>query len=216
MKKLKYLNLGLTAILLAVAACTTPTSILSSYKSPDVNGHVAYKKVFVSALTADVSAQQTVENELSRYLGTRGIATVKSSDTFPPDFHKSGEDKDKDVVLSKIRAAGCDGILTIALVNKETETRYVQGSGPVGPYYGSYGMYYGYGYGSFYSQGYYTNDKIYYIQTNIFDAQTEKLIWSAQSKTYNPSSLSDFLKGYEEAISDQIIKDGLVAPPAKK
>ena len=89
MKKLKYLNLAITAILLAVA-CTTPTSILSSYKAPDVTGHVAYKKVFVSALTSDVTAQQTVENELSRYLGTKGIATVKSSDVFPPDFHKSG------------------------------------------------------------------------------------------------------------------------------
>ena len=135
---------------------------------------------------------------------------------FPRIFIKAGEDKDKDVVLSKIRSANCDGILTIALVNKETETRYVQGSGPVGPYYGSYGMYYGYGYGSFYSPGYYTNDKIYYIQTNIFDVQSEKLVWSAKSKTYNPSSLDDFLKGYEAAISEQIIKDGLVAPAAKK
>jgi hypothetical protein len=214
MKKLKYLNLVLTAVLLS-AACTTTTDIMSSYKAPGVT-QVSYKKVFVSALTDNAAVRQTVENELARYMGTKGITTVKSSDAFPPNFHATGEDKDKDVVLSKIRSSDCDGILTVAMVNKETETRYVQGSGPVGPYYGSYGAYYGYGYGSFYSPGYYTEDKVYYLQTNLFDAKTEKLVWSAQSKTYNPSSLQDLLPGYEKAITDQMIKDGLVAPAVKK
>ena len=64
-------------------------------------------------------------------------------------------------------------------------------------------------------QGYYQTEKVYYIQTNLFDAKTEKLIWSAQSKTYEPSSLDDFLQGYEKAISEQMVKDGLVAPSSK-
>ncbi|WP_448697866.1 hypothetical protein ACFGVR_13745 [Mucilaginibacter sp. AW1-3] len=211
MKKLGYLNLVFMAILFSVA-CSTSTSIMSSYKAPGI-GHVSYKKIFVSALTDNAAVRQTVENELARYMSTKGIVTVKSSDAFPPNFHSTGEDKDKDVVLSKIRSSNCDGIFTIAMVNKETETRYVPGSGPVGPYYGSFGAYYGYGYGSFYSAGYYTEDKVYYMQTNIFDAKTESLVWSAKSQTYNPSSLEDFLKGYETAITEQIVKDGLVAPP---
>ena len=212
MKNLRYMNFMLIATLL-ISACGTTTSITSSYKAAGVT-QVSYKKIFVAALTANSAVKQTVENELSRYMGTKGITTVKSSDVFPPDFHSSGNDKNKDTILAKVRATNCDGIFTIALVNKETQTSYVQGSGPVGPY-GTFGMYYGYGYGSFYSPGYYQTDKIYYIQTNIFDAKTEKLIWSAQSKTYNPDSLDDFLKGYEQAITDQIIKDGLVAPAAK-
>jgi hypothetical protein len=212
MKKLSYLNLMLIATLL-ISACGTSTSIISSYKAAGVT-QVSYKKIFVASLTANASVQQSVENELSRYLGTKGITTVKSSDVFPPDFHSSGNDKNKDTVLARVRATNCDGILTIALVNKETQTSYVQGTGPVGPY-GTFGIYYGYGYGSFYSPGYYQTDKIYYIQTNLFDAQSEKLVWSAQSKTYNPSSLDDFLKGYEEAITQQVIKDGLVVSSAK-
>jgi len=213
MKKQTYLNLALIAILF-ISACSTTTSITSSYKAADVT-QVSYKKIFVAALTANAAAQQTVEKEIGRYLGTKGITAVMSSNVFPPDFHSSGADKNKDTVLSRVRATGCDGILTIALINKETETRYVPGSGPVGPYYGGFGAYYGYGYGSFYSPGYYTDDKIYYIQTNLFDAKTEKMVWSAQSKTYNPSSINDFLPGYEKAITEQIIKDGLVAPTAK-
>jgi hypothetical protein len=213
MKTSNYLKLMLVAMLV-ISACGTSTSIIASYKAPGVT-QVAYKKLFVSSLTGNAAVKQDVENELSRYLGTKGITTVKSMDVFPPNFHESGNDKNKDTVLARIRATNCDGILTIALINKETQTSYVQGSGPVGPYYGSFGLYYGYGYGSFYSPGYYQTDKIYYIQTNLYDAQSEKLIWSAQSKTYNPSSIDDFLKGYETAITDQVIKDGLVAPTGK-
>jgi hypothetical protein len=210
MKKSRNIQLMMLLALL-VSACGSTTSITSSYKAPGVT-QVAYKKIFIAALTANEAAKQTVENSISQYLATRGIASVKSSDVFPPNFHSSGEDKSKDTVLARVRATKCDGIFTIALINKETETSYVPGSAN---YYGSFGMYYGYGYGSFYSPGYYQTDKIYYIQTNLFDAQSEKLIWSAHSKTYNPESLTDFLKGYQKAITDQVVKDGLVAPSAK-
>jgi hypothetical protein len=217
MKKLGYLNLVLGAALF-ISACGSSTSIVGSYKAPGVT-QVAFKKLFVSALTGNTAAKQTVETGMSQYLSTKGIASVKSIDVFPPDFHSSGNDKDKDAVLKTIRDKNCDGILTIALVNKETETHYVPGTGvypaPGFGYYGSFGAYWAYGYNSFYQPGYYENTKVYYIETNLYDAATEKLVWSAQSKTYDPSSLDDFLKGYEKAMAEQVVKDGLVAPSAK-
>jgi hypothetical protein len=217
MKKLKNINLVWIATLLATA-CGTTTSITGSYKSPEIT-QVSFKKVFVSALTERASVKQTVENKLAEFLNSKGIVAVKSYEVFPPDFHSSGKDKDKDAVLQKINEKGCDGIMTVALINKETETRYVPGNNyPVGgyPYYGTFGAYYTYGYSSFYSPGYYTNDKTYYLETNVYDAKTEKLVWSAQSKTYDPTSLDSFLEGYEKALTQQVIKDGLVIPTQKK
>jgi len=104
------------------------------------------------------------------------------------------------------------------LVDQQHETRYVPGTAyyPTAyPYYGAFGSYYAYGYSSFYSPGYYTDDKIYYFEANLYDAQTEKLVWSAQSKTYNPSSIDSFLDEYVEALSKQLAKDGVVKAPAK-
>jgi len=214
MKRVKNVRLMLIAALF-FSACGTTTTITGSYKAPGVT-QVAYKKVFVSALNENTSIKQEVETSMANYLGSKGIATVKSSDAFPPEFHSSGADKDENAVISKIRETNCDAILTIALVNKQTETRYVPGSGGVYPYgvgyYGTFGAYYGYGYGSFYSPGYYTTDKIYYLETNLYDANTEKLVWSAQSQTYNPPNLDSFLDSYKKAITDQVIKDDLVAP----
>ncbi|NCD72362.1 hypothetical protein [Mucilaginibacter agri] len=217
MKQFRNLSMALLAALV-ISACGSSTSIVGSYKAPGVT-QVAFKNIFVSALTANTSAKQSVETGMAQYLSTKGIAAVKSIDVFPPDFHSSGNDKDKETVLKAIRDKNCDGILTVALVNKETETHYVPGTGvypaPGFGYYGTFGAYWAYGYNSFYQPGYYENDKVYYIETNLYDAASEKLVWSAQSKTYDPSSLDDFLKGYEKAISEQVVKDGLVAPAGK-
>lgn len=214
MEKVKNVKFMLIAALF-FSACGTTTTITGSYKAPGVT-QVAYKKIFVSALNENISIKQEVENSLANYLSSKGIATVKSTDVFPPEFHSSGADKSDDAVIGKIRANNCDGILTIALVNKETTTRYVPGNGGIYPYgvgyYGTFGAYYAYGYNSFYSPGYYTTDKVYYLETNLYDANTEKLVWSAQSQTYNPPNLDSFLASYEKAITEQVIKDNLVAP----
>src|SRR5579862_7660381 len=204
MKNLK--DLVITSLALLLTACGPSTTIVSSYKAPEVT-KLNYKKVFVSALTAEPSVKQTIENSIAQGLNSRGIATVKSVDAFPPKLHTSN----KDSVMQIIRSTGCDGILTIALIKQDKEMNYVPPSG--GAYFGgTFGGYYGYGYNSFYSPGYYTEDKIYFVQTNIYDVKTEKLEWSAQSKTTNPSSLQDFLKGYQMAVSEQLVKEGLVQP----
>ncbi|WP_443937401.1 hypothetical protein [Pedobacter sp. MW01-1-1] len=212
MKKIIHSSLVLLAAAL-ISACSTTTSITGSYKAPDVTT-VKFKKVFVSALTSNASAKQTVETEIAKYLNSKGIATVKSIEVIAPEIKATSNNVDQASVLKKIRDNKCDGILTIALVNKETETRYVPGVNtyPVGGfgYYGTFGGYWGYGYNNFYSPGYYENDKVYYLETNLYDATTEKLVWSAQSQTYNPSSLEDFLPGYQKAITERFIKDGLV------
>ena len=65
-----------------------------------------------------------------------------------------------------------------------------------------------------YSPGYYDQTKIYYIETNLYNAKTEELIWTAQSRTYDPTSINSFLKGYVDAIYDRMVKDGLLTPAA--
>lgn len=211
MRKLNYLLLVFLALI--VINCGSTTSITASYKPlelPNTN----YKKVFIAALTDNTYAQQAIENSMAKLLTKKGAASIKSGDVLPPNFRKVAEKKDIEMVVGKIREANCDAIMTIALIDAKDETRYVQGSGPyypmTMPYYGGFGSYYSYGYTSFYSPGYYTEDKIYYLEANLYDTQTEKLVWSAQSETYNPKSIEDFLKGYSEALSARMQNDGIM------
>lgn len=211
MKKLNYFLFSLLSLL--VISCGTTTDITGSYKQADMKD-TNYKKVFVAALTDNAYAKNAVEGSMAKMITDKGATTLKSMDVLPPNFTKVAEAKDRELLLEKLREKGCDAILTVALIDAKDEKRYVPGNESYYPmgygYYGGFGSYYAYGYNNFYSPGYYTDDKIYYLEVNLYDAKSEKLVWSAQSKTYNPSSIEDFLKGYAQAVSDQMKKDGIM------
>jgi hypothetical protein len=58
--------------------------------------------------------------------------------------------------------------------------------------------------------GYYATDKTYFLETNLYDAATEKLVWSAQSETVNPGSIDKFVQDYPKKLIAQMVKDGLL------
>ena len=61
-----------------------------------------------------------------------------------------------------------------------------------------------------YEPGHYTTDRTYYVESNLYDAKTEELIWSAKSKTLNSYDLEQFTKDYIDALYEQMIKDGVL------
>jgi hypothetical protein len=102
------------------------------------------------------------------------------------------------------------------LVDKKSETHYVPGTTAYSPYMGygggygavGFGGYYGAAHTSMYSTpGYYTEDKTYFMQANLFDAATEKMIWSAQSEAYDPSKISTFSKDYADLLVERMNRD---------
>jgi len=196
-------------ILGLLMACTSSTMITGSWTSPRKTAKT-YDHILVAALTDNVSAKGKLEEDFASAFADRGIAVKKSIDVFPPNFSK--ENNNKEALLGKIRNDGTDAILTISLVDKETETRYVPGTVsyapyPFYPYYGSFWGYYSFVYPQVYSPGYYTEEKVYYIETNLYDAQTEDLIWSAQSETYNPANLDRFSEDFVNAIIRKMERD---------
>jgi hypothetical protein len=74
-------------------------------------------------------------------------------------------------------------------------------------YGGGFGGYYGYMGPMMYNPGYYTEEKTYFMEADLFDVASEKLIWSAQSEAYDPSSISKFSRDYTAVIVDRINKD---------
>lgn len=197
-----------------LCACGTTTSITGSWRKPNATAN-GYRNIFVAAMSSNVPAKQAVESGLQAQLQQRGLTVTKSMDVFPPNF-STQTGQQKELVLSKIQSTNADGILTIALLKKETENRFVRtGGGYWNPglrygYYNRFWNYYSNWYPSLYAPGYYDQEQVYYLETNLYDAKTEELIWAAQSETYDPSSIDSFLKGYVKSILEQMQKDGLI------
>lgn len=208
-KNLSILSLSLVALMLS---CSPSVKILGSWTGPSTPPE-GYSNIFVTALTDNILARQTVETDLDNLLLEEGVNAESSFDILPPGFKSDGVDKEE--VLRKIRELGTDAILTVAVLDQTNETRYVPGSTMYSPmgygYYGRFWGYYNYYNPVMYDPGYYTTDKKYYLEANLYDAQTEELVWSSQSETTNPSSIETFSRSFSTTIINQLIKDGLIA-----
>jgi hypothetical protein len=208
MKKLTIILFAITLIF----SCSPTTKITGSWKNPKQPfGEV--QTIFIAALTGNIVAKSTLENNISEALDKQHISSIKSVDEFPPSLLK--DSIPKEVVMDKIKKKSHQAILTISLLKKKTESRYIRGSTAYAPMsrYGYYDNFYGYySYWSpyAYSPGYYVKDDIYFLESNLYDSKTETLIWSAQSQTYSYEGLSSFSKTFAKVIVKRMKEDGII------
>jgi len=201
-----------SAVLLAMAnSCGTSTMVTGTWQKPAVTE--TYDNIMVTALVPTTSSRSAIERSMVANLREEGADASQSIDVIPPRLIEE-EDKKREIQNTIIRD-GFDGVLTITLIDEDTETRYVRGSGMYRPYpyygfYGNFWGYYDYWYPRFYEPGYYVENKVYYMETNLYDAQTEDLVWSAQSETYDPIDLESFAEGFSEEIVEELDEQGLI------
>jgi len=170
-------------------------------------------KIFIFCMTQNYDVQVNIENDLAAAAEAKGIKSVKCVDAFGPILTVDKLPK-TDVLLKAIRDLGCDGIFTVALVDQQSTTHYVETSsaGVFVPYAG-YGYYYSgyYAYSpNFYSSGYYDTEKTYFIESNLFNAITEKLLISMQSKVVNPPDVVKASKQYTKMLVTELQAHGFM------
>ncbi|MFD2514701.1 hypothetical protein ACFSRY_12565 [Pontibacter locisalis] len=202
-----------TVISIFLFGCAPTTRITGTWKNPDV-GNRNFDKVVVAALTDNVRARDKVESDMQAQLQQRGISATKSINLFPPTM-LSKDGPDVNLLMEKIKGEGYDAIMTVALIDEETETRYVPGTYGYTPvtrfgWYGRFRGYYTYWYPTLYDPGYYTEDRIYFLETNLYDVQSENLLWSAQSQSYDPASLRKASETLAQLTVNQLAQDNLI------
>lgn len=212
---IRYFAARTSAFVLAILlwACTPTTRITGTWKAPDAASK-NYNRLVVAALTDNIRARETVENDMQAQFRARGVEVTKSLDLFPPTASSKGG-PDVDLLLDKLKTENYDGIITIALIDEQTETRYVPGTYGYAPitrfgWYGRFRGYYSYWYPTLYDPGYYTEEKIYFLETNLYDEDTENLVWSAQSRSYSPASLRNASAKLAELTVNRLAQDGLI------
>lgn len=148
---------------------------------------------------------------MSEALQKNGLQVTKSMDAFPPGLQK--DSVTREALLQEVQGRKIEAILTISLQKKETESRYV--SGAYAPmtrwdYYNNFWGYYNYWWPYAYSPGYYESQDIYYLETNLYDAGTEALLWSAQSRTYSYDGLAAISREFAITVCDRMRAEGVL------
>lgn len=202
--------------------CRPSTEITGSWKNPNQRAVAASESIgsiLVTALTERTNVRQTVEDEVAAALEAEGLKTLKSIEVLPPTL-SNGQTPDRKELSDRIKDTKADAILTMALIDEETETRYTPGNAAYAPvprfgYYGTFWGYYNTWSPMLYSPGYYNEDKVYFIETNLYDAETEELLWSAQSEAYNPGSLPQFARDFSRMVVAAMKEEGLLSGRAR-
>lgn len=193
-------------ILLISGGCST-SKITNSWKSEHVTEY-KFKKILVLGLIreSDRSIQQNMENHLVEDLKQRGYNAESSLKEYGP---KAFDKMDEESVIGKLKTTGIDAVITIVLLDKKKERKYV----PANIFYTPYGYYYNYfwGYRStlyqrIYEPGYYVTDTKYFWESNLYDMLTQKLVYSVQTESFNPSSTETIGHEYGKIIVKDMVK----------
>jgi len=186
-------------------------------KEKVIPGKTQIKKVFISVMTSDEMLKSVMENDLADAAAKKGIPSEKSYYEFGPIRSKENLPP-KDLVLKQIRKYGCDAIFVVALLDVKSETTYTPSVQNYTPYpYGGYGTFSTFYYttADVYTPGYYTTEHTYYIRSNLYDATTEDLLISMDTKILNLSSIEKSSKQYTDALVAELEKQGFMKQRAE-
>lgn len=208
--KFKLLFTLLFAII--IFGCSTNSKITVSWISPEAQSAGPYNSIFVMVLAQNMSTSFDVEDRMAQTIMSRGNKAVLSSSVFPPNLADTLNFGRKEMAEA-IKRTGCDAVFVIAVLDELKTETYHSGSAYYPMNYGMYGSYYGYynyHYPYVYSQGYYSTDRTYYIETNFYDLASDKLLWSIQSEAHNPSSIEAWFNEYSHQILTELKNEGLI------
>jgi hypothetical protein len=198
----------LTATLLLIAGCANNTVFTSTWKAPDVQAVSPVGKTVVALfLTRDEGKRRAAEDVLAADITKRGANGVAGYTILPtpPD----GSHLDSDAARAKLKAAGANAVVMMRVVGRDQRVTYSPGY--VAPsYYGGFGPYWGYGWGTVYQPGYLQTDTDVSVETLVYALTQDKLIWASTSRTTNPNDLSSLVSDVADATAKEMANQGFL------
>jgi hypothetical protein len=183
---------------LITTSCAT-TTLNAVWKDPNYQGGKR-EKVLVVGVSKNPTQRRLFEDALVAQLKARGTDAVASYTIIPTE-----EMSDKAAVESKIKTMEVDTILVTKLVAKKTE-KVSSAPAPYPPtyYYRGWYDYYSRSYGDEYEY------EVTSLETNLYETETGKLIWSAFSDTYVGTASERDIKSFVKVIINSLSDNQLI------
>lgn len=212
MKKLYH-----TAIFLVIFSGCSSLKITNSWKAQDAVLQ-NYSKVLVLGLIreADRNLQQNMENHFAGDLKSLGYNAASSIQEYGP---KSFDKMDEETAIAKLKNSGVDAIITIVLLDKEKERKYIPGNMFYTPYGSYYNRFWGYRsalYQRIYEPGYYVTSTKYFWESNLYDMHTQKLVYSVQTQSFDQSDTERMAHQYGQMIVNNMVKENILSKQTNK
>jgi hypothetical protein len=214
------IQLGKLAIFIiaaaTLAACSkTKTSIPQSYRNPGYEQTV-FKKLFVIGVAENQESRQAFEDAFAKAIADEGGAAQSSWSVLPQSEQLTEEE-----IRAAIAAGNFDGVLITRLLSVDKDQEYTPAStynNPRTRYYSGGGGMYGYGFYGFYGTtyakvhepGYFETSTTIRLETNLYSAANDGLVWTGQSDTVDPESIPDARESMTTAVAKKLKEEKLI------
>lgn len=203
MKRRQQSAFLVTLATLLLAACSS-TTVVDQWRDSDYAGP-PLRTLLVIGMSKDPGRRRQFEDAMVSQISTLEGASALASYKLLP----SEDALEKEQIVEAIAGRGIDAVLITRLVSEDKRKRYVQphSVGPTG--YGYYGHYYR-SYNDVYRPGYLTEDTIVTLETNLYSAATEELVWSGTTESFDPESATQIIDELAKLVVERLTKEKLL------
>jgi hypothetical protein len=189
-----------------VAACAAPTKLIGTWQNDTYNQRLL-RSVLVIANTPDLRIRQMAEREFVRQFEERKVQALASFEVLGSQTEINRENVGK-----AIRDTDIDAVFAISVVDERTEDREVPGvthnySEPPRYYYNFYD-YNERSSTTISAPGYTTTSQIFLLESNLYDAGTADLMWTATTQTTDPRSAEEALPPLTRVLMKTLDRGG--------
>ncbi len=219
---MKFRNLLIvTMTVLVLTSCTTTSTKMSeTWKAPDFKTK-NFKNLLILSVTQDGVDRRMFEVSMVEALSKAGVGSTASYTVLP-----NGGKLNESTVTEVVKKYKYDAVMVTKLITVSTDIQHVAAQSYIAYQAGYPSAYYSSGYNGFYAPGYYNhyatsytivNEPAYNIETktavvetNLYDVETEKLIWSGRSATINPMSAGNAIPSITSMIAKTLKEEKIV------
>ncbi len=199
------LRTGALALAVLVFSACRSTTLERSWKAPAA-GSLTFNKIMVITATPDGALRRTAEDAMKTQVSS---VPVIGSYELAPDYTTL---RDRSKMAAVIEEAGVDGIVVLRLISDERDVHYVPGSPMPSPYTSFWGYYtrpFAMS-GLYWETGTVVHDRLVGIETNIYSADSESLVWSGYTKTRNPRDVATLVAEIAEVVRAKMREQKLI------
>lgn len=195
MKKISFIIL-----LLLIVGCSS-SKITSSWRAKDVTA-LKYDNILVLGIIPekDRSIQERMEQHVVADLTDMGYTAISALQQYGPKIFDSLSEKE---VIQMLVNKDVDAIITIVLLGKKKERKYIPGraynSGEFWNYVDSRNR-------MIYEPGYYVTDTKYYWESNFYEMKNQRLLYSVQTRSFSPDTKESMSHEYGKLIVSDMVK----------
>jgi len=205
-------TMGMTVILLLIAACSS-TTMSGSWSDPAFTKKI--KNVYIIGIAKNETSRRIFEDTFAQQLTVQGVKAVSSYADLP-----NSQAANRETIIQRMTADGCDSVLLTKLIGTRKETVTSPGRvsgynsspyyGGRGSYYNSWGSYYGRRTDVVYTPATSTDFVILTIESVLYDLATEEMIWSGQLETIVEDNLEKMVQDFVHIVSKDLAEKGII------